>query len=247
MRSLEIVSVNSSHSEENGFWLDNIYDIYKRMKDKVSRPYLTNCHISLVVHPGVYSPDFFTDSFWFSNHLPNCINLDSNILEIGTGTGIISIILAKKGARKVVATDIVPSAVENAKVNINIHKLDNIIEVREGDVYCPIKNNEKFDYIFWAHPFNNSPYPISDTLLRTGFDYNYNSLRSYIENAKRHLNQNGKLLIGTGDSADLLTMREIANNSNYYMNLLVAESVPLEFGKPLPIEYRIYEFVDIIQ
>ena len=61
------------------------------------------------------------------------------------------------------------------------------------------------------------------------------------------MNQNGKLLIGTGDSADLETIREIANNSNYYMNLLVAESVPLEYGKPLQIEYRIYEFVDMIK
>lgn len=232
----------------NNIWIQNIENIYSRMCLVSEKGiYEAYCHTKIVVYPGVYSPVFFTDSFWFTKHLLAIIRKDTSILEIGTGTGIISIMLGKNSARKIVATDIVPAAVENTKANVRIHKLENIIEVREGDVYFPIRNTEKFDYIFWAHPFNNSPYPITDPLLRTGFDHNYNSLRSFIEGARNHVNQNGKLLIGTGDSADLETIREIANNSNYYMNLLVAESVPLEYGKPLQIEYRIYEFVDMIK
>ena len=230
---------------EHNEWMLNIQNIYKRMRFASENGfYVTFCHVPLIVYPNVYSPDFFTDSFWFSKNLLSCIKRDSSILEIGTGTGIISIMLAKNGAKRIIATDKVHAAVENARANVLKHGLSHIIKVNEGDIYNPIATFEKFDYIFWAHPFNNSPVLVTDPLLCTGLDYNYNCLRDYIKNAKYYLKQKGKLLIGTGDSADLETMKEIAYQNNYIMNLLKEETLPLEYGKPLPINYRIYEFIN---
>lgn len=225
-------------------WLENIYGIYEEMRAATNRAnYEAYCHLPLFVFPNVYAPNFFTDSFWFSKHLPKIIRKDSSILEIGTGTGIIAIMLALDGARKIVATDIVPVAVDNARANIDRHKLRDIISVREGHVYSPLKPHEKFDYIFWAHPFNNSPSPVLDPLLCTGLDYNYNNLAEYIENATKHLKKGGRLLLGTGDSADIETMWNIAIENDYEMKLLKKEVVPLEYGCPMVIELRIYEFI----
>jgi release factor glutamine methyltransferase len=244
---IEIKEITNNDIEypECSKWLKNIEKIYNRMrKDSVNGIYESFCHFPLYVYPDVYSPSYFTDSYWFAKHLVKQIPDKATVLEIGTGTGIIAIKLGLDSSRKIIATDIVSTAVKNAKANVKRYKLEEIISVRKGDIFNPIKKDEKFDYIFWAHPFNNSPLPIDDSLLRTGFDYNYNSLREYITGARNHLKKNGKLLLGTGDSADLKTINEIASQNNYVMNLLINERIPLEYGRPLPIEYRIYEFVN---
>lgn len=233
------------NNEEYKFWLNNIYDIYRKMREKTMYgQYETYCIIPINVFPSVYAPDLFTDSYWFSTQLTKLIQKDSSILEIGTGTGIISIILALNGIKKIVATDINQISIKNALSNINRYKLSETISTRVGNVYEPLRGNIKFDYIFWAHPFNNSPIPVSDPLLITGMDYNYNSLRQYIKDARKFLNIGGKLLLGTGDSADIETMYKIAKENNYKMNILYKEKVPIEYGKKLEIEYRIYEFID---
>lgn len=225
-------------------WMENIFKIYQRMNDASKTGiYEATCQIPLSVFPNVYAPDFFTDSYWFSKHLPNILRKGASFLEIGTGTGIISILLAMDGKRNITATDIVPAAVNNARANIERHNLQDCISVREGHIYSVLKPDERFDYIFWAHPFNNSPIPVVDPLLGTGLDHNYNNLRDYIKNARKHLNKGGKLLLGTGDSADIETMLEIAKENNFEMQLLKSEVVPLEYGRPAIIEYRIYEFI----
>lgn len=226
-------------------WLSNITEIYKRMKDKAENgAYETHCHVPLYVFPDVYSPDFFTDSFWFSHHLSKIVRERSSVLEIGAGTGIIAIMLARNGA-SVLATDVIQAAVNNARSNVARHGLEKLISVREGHLFEALSTNERFDYIFWVHPFNNSPIPVSDLLLRSGMDYNYNYLREYIAGARKHLTLGGKLLLGTSDSADLETIWDIATKNSYQMIPLKKEKLFLEDGQSLTIEYRIYEFIDV--
>jgi len=223
-------------------WLDGIADIYERMRDRASKgPYEVQCHIPLVVFPNVYAPNFFTDSFWFSQRLPKIVGRAS-VLEIGTGTGIIAIMLARNGAT-VVATDVNRAAVENAQENVRWHRLEASIFAREGSVYEAVESGETFDYIFWAHPFNNWHVPVSDMLLRSGFDHNYCGLREYVTGARRHLARNGKLLLGTGDSADLATISAIAIENGYELALLESAEMLLEVGNEMSIRYLICEFV----
>lgn len=71
-----------------------------------------------------------------------------DVLDIGTGCGVQGIFAAEK-ARWVLSTDIDLQAVENARLNAKLHKLDNIIEVRAGDLFSPVKPTEKFDVILF--------------------------------------------------------------------------------------------------
>lgn len=71
-----------------------------------------------------------------------------DVLDIGTGCGIQGIFAAEK-ARKVVSTDISPVAVENAALNAKFHRVDHIVETRLGDLFEPIKKNEKFDVVLF--------------------------------------------------------------------------------------------------
>lgn len=216
--------------------------IYDGIRGKAAGgPYHVSFGIfSLTVLPAVYPPTAFTDTLWFAKQMPEIVGARS-LLEIGTGTGAIAIACARGGA-KVTATDINQEAVKNAYLNAKVHNLD--IDVRQGDLYQPIRQPEKFDFIFWSHPFNNWETPVNDILLRSGLDYKYESLKGYIENAKNHLSPNGRLLLGTGDTADLKTIFATAHKAGYSLKLLSKTTMPLETDGDVFITYLLYEFIE---
>ena len=54
------------------------------------------------------------------------------VLDMGTGTGVLAIAMAKRGAREVVAIDIDPFSVENAQENAALNNINNV-HVQLGD------------------------------------------------------------------------------------------------------------------
>ena len=93
---------------------------------------------------GVYEPA--EDSWLISKHIPK---FEGNVLEIGSGTGIISIHLAKRG-HQVTAIDLNSKAVEATQFNAKNNKVN--IEILEGDMFNPVKNR-KFDVIVCNPPY----------------------------------------------------------------------------------------------
>ncbi|WP_455367110.1 methyltransferase [Kaarinaea lacus] len=83
------------------------------------------------------------------------INEGDEVLDIGTGAGIQAIFAAEK-ASKVVATDLNQDAVDDTAYNAKFHGLEHIIDTRQGDLFGPVKDNEKFDVIIFNidYPFN---------------------------------------------------------------------------------------------
>ena len=76
-----------------------------------------------------------------------------NLLELGTGTGAISISLAKSfKSAEIVATDISNSALKNAKENAKINKVDNRIDFKKSNWFYNL-NEEKYDYIVSNPPY----------------------------------------------------------------------------------------------
>lgn len=228
-------------------WQQEVFNIYKRIK-RHKKPYDIKLeNVVLTVLPNVFSPKYFTDSFWFAKELKEIIGRFS-LLEIGTGTGIIALFCALNGA-KVVATDINPAAVKNAKINFKRYNLN--IPTMVGDLYEPIKDNQKFDFIFWNHPFHYWEEEVKEMLLKAGYDKHYNSLKRYVKEAGNYLTNKGRLLLGTGNFADLKKIKEIAKDNNYSLVLLkkallpVSEGRNIKKGGDIKNEYRIYEFVPL--
>ena len=83
------------------------------------------------------------------------INEGDEVLDIGTGAGIQAIFAAEK-ASKVIATDLNQDAVDDTSYNAKFHDLAHIIETRQGDLFGPIKEGEKFDSIIFniEYPYN---------------------------------------------------------------------------------------------
>ena len=137
----------------------------------------------------VYEPA--DDTFLLAKNL--LVKKSDNVLEIGTGTGIIAIIASKK-AKRVFAVDINRYAVECAKKNseINLARVD----IRWGDLFDPV-DEEKFDLILF-----NTPYlPIEDDeLVDDELEVAWNGgkdgrfvINRFIEGLVEHLNPAGRV------------------------------------------------------
>ncbi|TVR27379.1 MAG: 50S ribosomal protein L11 methyltransferase [Balneolaceae bacterium] len=69
---------------------------------------------------------------------------DKTVLDAGTGTGILAIAAAKKGAKKVMGFDFDPWSKENANENTLLNGVGDIVEIRFGGIE-QIREGELFD------------------------------------------------------------------------------------------------------
>ena len=196
---------------------------------------------SFVALPDVFSPVCSSDTRWFAEKIvPITQNL--HFLEIGTGTGIIACLASLNGASKVVATDINPQAIKNTALNQKLLNLN--FSIRTGSVFDPIKDDELFDIIFWNHPFNftDDIANVNEALNLSVFDLNYESLKTFFRDGKKHLTPNGKLILGTSNIAKLQLIKQTAKNEGYEFTLLEKTIVPAYKDRKVKMDLRIYSF-----
>ena len=155
--------------------LVTIFSYFKKIRDKIF--YFT---------PEVFNPFFFVGSSQlFLQHL--CIPKGARVLDMGTGSGILAI-FASDQAKKVVATDLSPYAIKNARINTKINKLSSQVELRRGNLFEPIK--ETFDVILFNPPY----YPLKPkTYMEAAWccGPNYIFLRKFLKKAKEYLSSRG--------------------------------------------------------
>ncbi len=208
-----------------------------RKSKKEKAPYRTSvCSREFVVLPNVFSPKYFHDSEIFAKHLP--VKAGEKMLEIGSGTGVISITAIYKGAKRVIAIDINKNAVENTRQNIALHKMEAKIEILEGDVYSSLKLNEKFDTIFWNIPFGFVKEKNLSDLEKAVYDSDYQSTQKFIQEAPKHLKKDGRLLIGfstTLGREDLL--RKFAIQAGFELKLIFEQ----ESQETHLVKFQIFE------
>lgn len=79
------------------------------------------------------------------NAIEKYMNKGDSLIDIGCGSGILSIAAAHLGAEKVIAVDLDKLAVKVSKENVDLNGFSNIIDVRYGDLTDVIE--EKADVI----------------------------------------------------------------------------------------------------
>ena len=128
---------------------------YKTLKEYLEisnlKIYLPNIKIHLF--KGVYPPKL--DSFLLAKSLEISLVKGKKILDIGTGSGILGIIALKNGASHVVAIDIDKLSIKCAEINAFLNKVN--MDIRQGNLFDPIKKNELFDLIIANLPTLPTP------------------------------------------------------------------------------------------
>ncbi len=173
----------------------------------------------------VYEPA--EDSYLLIRALKHFDFKDKEVLEIGTGTGIIAIEVAKKGGR-VLATDINPKAVKLAKENAKLYNVN--IDVVESDLFEKV--NKKFDFILF-----NPPYLPTDENDRIDGYINYafdggpegkDVLKRFIEKVDKYLKEDGKILIVISSLTNLEDVTQMFKNKGFKVRIIEKEKIPFE-------------------
>ena len=186
---------------------------------------LTKSSLFIMVFPNVFPPisPFSYDSVplaqsveqYFNEHYDKIFT--KSVLDVGSGTGIHSIVSAIKGAKKVVATDISPYAIDNINYNVQIKNLQNVIETRKGNLFEPIKKDEKFDLVIANLPFVN--HPAKEHYEHWVYDEDYQSHKTFFRKVSSYLTENGNILIAFSDIGDMdFFENEIKKNSLEIIN-----------------------------
>lgn len=187
---------------------------FARRGMEVDRPFVSElCNERFLIMPLVFSPILFPSAGIFYPNFP--YRAEENFLEIGCGAGYGSILAIKNGAKRVLATDISPAALENTKLNCELHKVEDKIEVIESNLFENVEG--KFSTIYWNHPFITAPedYEFENIVEKAIFDPGYKLLKRFVSEAGNYLASGGRVLIGLADVGGLEYFRELAKENGF--------------------------------
>lgn len=110
--------------------------------------------ITLLSLPDVLNPVVFRSGELLARTIASSLLAEPSThraLDMGTGTGVGAVFLARRGWR-VVAVDLNPEAVRCARINVLLNRLEDRVEIRQGDLFGPVEG-ERFDLILFNPPF----------------------------------------------------------------------------------------------
>lgn len=147
------------------------------------------------------------------------------LLDIGTGSGVIAISIAKeRDDWEIFATDLLPEVIEVAKRNARKHGLEGRINFLQGDLFKPINSNICFDWIVSNPPyiaideFDDLMPEVRDHEPRVALDGGEDGLdliRSLIGEGSSFLGTEGKIAIEIGVNQGSAVKMLLENNPAY--------------------------------
>ncbi|MDD4082010.1 MAG: methyltransferase [Sphaerochaetaceae bacterium] len=176
----------------------------------------------------VYTPSY--DTKFFINHLK--INKNEKILDLGTGTGILSIFCADS-SNNITATDCSKKALSCAQLNAKLNNVSNKIKFKLGSWFKPIKD-EKFDLILSDPPQQPTPYKKKfSELVSSAYDAGprgRDALDILITEGINHLCPKGKIIIYHAQFANINKSIKLAKKVGYSKVKIIARGQG-EFGR----------------
>ena len=184
--------------------------------------------LSFEVSEDVYEPA--EDSILLANCLKRVVEEGDTVLDVGTGCGILAVVAAKR-AKKVIATDLNPYAVECTKLNSKTNGVANQINVRLGNLFRPVRKAERFDVIVF-----NAPYlPALPSEQRTwigrawaGGPTGRQLIDRFISEAPCYLKKNGTILLVQSNLANIRKTLEKLQEAGFKATVIAETKVSFE-------------------
>lgn len=173
------------------------------------------------VAKSVYSPR--EDTFLLSANIPE----GKKVLEIGCGSGLVSLCAAKK-ADSVLGVDINPAAVECARANAERNKITNCV-FKISDLFSAVSG--RFDVILF-----NAPYlPKEDrfdegieALAWCGGKTGREALAGFLAKCGAHLSQGGTIAVIASSATGIEEVLGLFRKSRFSPVVVAKEKVPFE-------------------
>lgn len=124
-------------------------------------------------------------------------------IDVGTGTGVIAAILAKRGVPDITATDNQPRALACATDNLKRLGFDKKVKVVEADLF---PTNKQTDLIVCNPPW--LPAKAQSSIEHSVYDPDSRMLKSFLVGVKQHLTPKGEAWLIMSDLAELIGLRK---------------------------------------
>ena len=161
---------------------------------------ITGLGLSVFPHYGVFAPTRHEYvQLLLDAPLPDTCDV---AFDIGTGTGLLAIILAQRGVKQVIATDLNPRALACASDNFARLELS-AVQLQQADLFptdVPLAN-----LIVCNPPW--LPAKPTSPLEYAVYDANSTMLRGFLQGAKQHLAKQGEVWLILSDLAEHLQLR----------------------------------------
>ncbi|MHB1707992.1 MAG: HemK2/MTQ2 family protein methyltransferase [Thermoplasmataceae archaeon] len=181
------------------------------MNRRLSKMQISSHGINIEVCPGVYPPA--EDTFLVVDHA----TVGSTLLEIGSGSGFISIYYSKLGMH-VTASDINPAAVACTRANAGGNNTN--ISVLVSDLFTGIRG--KYDTIIFNPPYLPAADEVEDATQWNGGKDGFAVVRPFLDSAHKFLNHEGNIFIILSSLTDYQALE--LEYSNYIFELVASES-----------------------
>ncbi|MFA6476123.1 MAG: methyltransferase domain-containing protein [Candidatus Paceibacterota bacterium] len=167
---------------------------------------LTFGKAKIIVNNGVFTcdPNITYSSSMIIDNLKDLSGL--RVADIGTGSGVISVIAALLGAKKVIATDISEKAIENASLNVLSNEVENVVKIVKTNIFDGIEG--KFDVI-------TANLPILDEVWSEQGVQVESTLEQFLKQAKSFLETDGIIYLPWGSFADKEIIESLIKKYNY--------------------------------
>ncbi|MEO5977899.1 MAG: methyltransferase [Chryseolinea sp.] len=175
---------------------------------------------SVTVTPGVFHPGIFYSTKFLLELLDEQDLRGKRLLELGCGSGLISIVSAKHGAN-VMATDISTAAIENTTRNAAANKVS--ISILHSDLFESIPF-QKFDIVVINPPYYAGD-PVNDAQYAWYCGMNFEYFKKLFATITPYVHQNSLVIMVLTKGSDINTIKQIADTQNISFEMLREKDV----------------------
>ena len=209
----------------------------KKLLKKITHPILKKYHfwyhkkprkyvykdVYTIIQPTVFSPKSTLSTKVFLDYISNLNLKNKSVLELGCGSGIISVFCALKGA-KVTASDINKVAIDS---------LQEVSKKQGFEINCVLSdlfdsvNKSDSDYIFINPPYYpKKPKNIEEQAWFCGENFEYFS--KLFSQLKENISESTITLLILSDACDLENIKKIAIENNLIFKKISTKKLSFE-------------------
>ena len=176
--------------------------------------------IRVKVEPGVFHPGLFISTKILLSFAEKLQLEEKSFLELGAGSGIISILAARKGAN-VYASDISSIAVENIKLNAQINSTK--ITVIKSDLFENIPK-QQFDFIIVNPPYYQKD-PATEEEYAWFCGSNFEFFTNLFSSIQDYINSNSGVFIILSEVCNIKKIKSIGESKGFRWKMELERSV----------------------